>query len=99
MNDRVASGPKKEQQSTKRARVRGTPKGRSVDPKAPQEVRGLLKDTPRRRDLLIAHLHRIQEHYCHISALHLVAAAERECRKDFRAGESQGGEAPRAGLA
>src|SRR2546426_1137509 len=75
MNDRVASGPKKEQQSTKRARVRGTPKGRSVDPKAREEVRALLKDAPRRRDLLIEHLHRIQDRYGHLSAAHLVALA------------------------
>src|SRR5712691_6676461 len=76
MNDRVASGPKKEQQSTKRARVRGTPKGRSVDPKAREEVRALLKDAPLRRDLLIEHLHRIQDHYGHLSAAHLVALAD-----------------------
>src|SRR5256885_12759404 len=76
MNDRVASGPKKEQQSTKRARVRGTPKGRSVDPKAREEIRALLKDAPRRPDLLIEHLHRIQDHYGHLSAVHLVALAD-----------------------
>src|SRR6267378_2997012 len=76
MNDRVASGPKKEQQSTKRARVRGTPKGRSVDPQAREEVRALLKDVPRRRDLLIEHLHRIQDGYGHLSAAHLVALAD-----------------------
>src|SRR6267143_1807806 len=75
MNDRVASAPKKEQQSTKRARVRGTPKGRSVDPKAREEVRALLKDAPLRRDLLIEHLHRIQDRYGHLSAAHLVALA------------------------
>src|SRR6267143_2055332 len=76
MNDRVASGPKKEQQSTKRARVRGTPKGRSVDPKAREEVRALLKDAPRRRDLLIEYLHRIQDRYGHLSAARLVALAD-----------------------
>ncbi len=76
MNDRVASGPKKERQSTKRARVRGTPKGRSVDPKAREEVRALLKDAPLRRDLLIEHLHRIQDRYGHLSAAHLVALAD-----------------------
>ncbi len=76
MNDRVASGPKKEQQSTKRARVRGAPKGRSVDPQAREEVRALLKDAPLRRDLLIEHLHRIQDRYGHLSAAHLVALAD-----------------------
>ena len=66
----------KEQQSTKRARVRATPKGRSVDPKAREEVRALLKDAPLRRDLLIEHLHRIQDRYGHLSAAHLVALAD-----------------------
>src|SRR5467141_4261965 len=75
MNDRVASGPKKEQQSTRRARVRGTPKGRSVDPKAREEVLALLGDYPRRRDLLIEHLHRIQDRFGCLSARHLVALA------------------------
>src|SRR5467141_3357699 len=75
MNDRVASGPKKEQQSTRRARVRGTPKGRGVDPKARQEVRAILNDAPLSRDLLIEHLHRIQDRYGHLSAAHLVALA------------------------
>src|SRR5881396_1849032 len=76
MNDRASSGPRKEQQSGKLARVRGTPKGRAVDPKALEEVRALLGDTPRRRDLLIEHLHRIQDHYGHLSARHLVALAQ-----------------------
>src|SRR5213083_800094 len=76
MNDRASSVPTKEQQSTKRARVRGTPKGRSVDPKAREEVRALLKDAPLRRDLLIEHLHRIQDRYGHLSAAHLVALAD-----------------------
>src|SRR3989475_1849357 len=76
MNDRASSAPTKGKQSTKRARVRGTPKGRSVDPKAREEVRALLKDAPLRRDLLIEHLHRIQDHYGHLSASHLVALAD-----------------------
>src|SRR6267142_936870 len=76
MNDRASSGPGKEQHSTKRARVRGTPKGRSVDPRAREEVQALLKDAPRRRDLLIEYLHRIQDRYGHLSAAHLVALAD-----------------------
>jgi formate dehydrogenase len=70
MNDR---GPAKAQGS--RARVRATPKGRQVDPKARGEVQALLKDDPRRRDLLIEFLHRIQDRYGHLSAAHLVALA------------------------
>jgi formate dehydrogenase len=42
-------------------KARATPKGRAVDPKAAEEIRALLKDEPRRRDLLIEHLHKIQD--------------------------------------
>src|SRR5690348_16087556 len=52
-----------------------TPKGRQVDPQALVEVRGLLTDRPRRRDLLIEHLHLIQDQYGHLSAAHLAALA------------------------
>src|ERR1700676_2775570 len=58
-----------------RGRVRSTPKGRRVDPKALGEVLALLGDAPRRRDLLIEHLHKIQDHYGCLSAPHLVALA------------------------
>ncbi len=50
-------------------------KGRPIDPAALAEVRVLLGDRPRRRDLLIEHLHLIQDHYGHISAAHLAALA------------------------
>jgi formate dehydrogenase beta subunit len=52
-----------------------TPKGRQVDLQALEEVRALLTDRPRRRDLLIEHLHFIQDHYGHLSAAHLTALA------------------------
>ena len=55
--------------------VRTTLKGRVADPGACGEVRALLGDDPRRRDLLIEYLHRIQDSYGHISAAHLVALA------------------------
>jgi len=55
---------------------RGQPKGRAVDPQALAEVRALLGDAPRRRDLLIEHLHRIQDGCGHISAAHVVALAQ-----------------------
>ena len=55
--------------------ARGTPKGRPVDRDAAREVRALLGDAPRRRDLLIEHLHRIQDRYGSISAAHLNALA------------------------
>jgi len=58
-----------------RRRPPRTPKGRQVDPAALEEVRALLTDRPRRRDLLIEHLHLIQDRYNHISAPHLAALA------------------------
>src|SRR3954470_21893836 len=58
-----------------RRRARATPKGRAVDPKARAEVTALLGDAPRRRDLLIEHLHRIQDRFNCLSAPHLVALA------------------------
>jgi len=58
-----------------RSRVRSTPRGRAVDPRAREEVQALLGDHPRRRDLLIEHLHLIQDRYGCLSAAHLVALA------------------------
>jgi formate dehydrogenase len=58
-----------------RRRPSRTPKGRQVDPQALDEVRALLTDRPRRRDLLIEHLPLIQDHYGYLSAAHLVALA------------------------
>jgi NADH:ubiquinone oxidoreductase subunit F (NADH-binding)/NADH:ubiquinone oxidoreductase subunit E len=59
-----------------RRRPARTPKGRQVDPQALEEVLALLTDRPRRRDLLIEHLHLIQDHYGHLSAAHLAALAQ-----------------------
>jgi formate dehydrogenase len=73
MNDRA--GTKPQGQEKKRARVRSTPKGRQVDPKAREDVQVLLLDAPRRRDLLIEYLHRIQDRYGYLSAAHMVALA------------------------
>ena len=50
-------------------------KGRTPDPKALEEVQALLGAEPRRRDLLIEHLHKIQDRYAQLSAAHLVALA------------------------
>jgi formate dehydrogenase beta subunit len=68
------SGVKKKQKGG-RGRVRSTPKGRRVDPKAREEVLALLGSEERRRDLLIEHLHKIQDRYGCLSAPHLVALA------------------------
>ena len=59
-----------------RGRGRHAPKGRQLDEVAQNEIRTLLGDAPRRRDLLIEHLHRIQDHYGHLSSVHLHALAE-----------------------
>src|SRR6201992_1676163 len=59
-----------------RKRAKSTPKGRQVDPTAAHEIEMLLGDRPRRRDLLIEHLHLIQDKYHQISAAHLAALAD-----------------------
>ena len=58
-----------------RRKVRSTPKGRRVDPQALAEVQALLGADPRRRDLLLEYLHRIQDRYGCIAAPHVVALA------------------------
>jgi formate dehydrogenase beta subunit len=58
-----------------RRRPSSKPKGRQTDPRALEEVRALLGDRPRRRDLLIEHLHLLQDRYGHLSAAHLAALA------------------------
>lgn len=74
--DSASNGPgKKTKQRGGRGRVRSTPKGRRVDPKALEEVVALLGDAPRRRDLLIEHLHKIQDRYGCLAAPHVVALA------------------------
>ncbi|WP_299624013.1 NAD(P)H-dependent oxidoreductase subunit E [uncultured Tateyamaria sp.] len=57
-----------------KGRVR--PKGRALEDQAWEEVRSLLGDQPRRRDLLIEFLHLIQDSFRHLSAAHLRALAE-----------------------
>jgi NADH:ubiquinone oxidoreductase subunit F (NADH-binding)/NADH:ubiquinone oxidoreductase subunit E len=59
-----------------RKRAKATPKGRQVDPTAAHEIEQLLGDRSRRRDLLIEHLHLIQDKYHQISAAHLAALAD-----------------------
>ena len=59
-----------------RGKGRVTPKGRQVDDTALAEVRALLDGKPRSADLLIEHLHLIQDKYGHLSAMHLRALAD-----------------------
>jgi formate dehydrogenase len=51
------------------------PKGRQLDPAARDEIQALLAERPRDRDLLIEHLHLIQDRYGRLSAAHLHALA------------------------
>ena len=55
--------------------MRPVPKGRTFEAEALEEVRSLLGDAPRRRDLLIEHLHRLQDGFGHLSDRHLLALA------------------------
>src|SRR5436309_4306971 len=57
-------------------RPRRTPEGRPVDPRALEEILSGLGARERRRDLLIEHLHLIQDRYGHLSAAHLAALAQ-----------------------
>jgi len=51
-------------------------KGRQLIDQAWEDVKALLGTEPRREDLLIEHLHKIQDNYGHLSAAHLRALAE-----------------------
>ena len=55
---------------------RKTPKGRQYDDNALKEVEELLSNLELRSDLLIEHLHRIQDEFGHLSMRHLRALAE-----------------------
>ncbi|KQP59810.1 NADH-quinone oxidoreductase subunit F [Methylobacterium sp. Leaf111] len=59
-----------------RNRARPVPKGRQVEPVAKVEIERLLGDRSRQRDLLIEHLHLVQDTYGRISAAHLAALAD-----------------------
>jgi NADH:ubiquinone oxidoreductase subunit F (NADH-binding)/NADH:ubiquinone oxidoreductase subunit E len=60
----------------RRRAARSVPKGRPLDARALAEVQALLGDSPRRRDLLIEFLHRIQDAHGCIAAAHIVALAQ-----------------------
>ena len=55
---------------------RKTPKGRQVNDAALADVRDLLGDRPRRRDLLIEFMHLVQDRFGYLSVRHLHALAE-----------------------
>src|SRR6202795_3704159 len=58
-----------------RRKGRHFPKGRQVDPTALDEVQALLGEQSRQRDLLIEHLHLIQDKFGCLHARHLAALA------------------------
>jgi len=76
MADSGRTPPRSIQPGSGRRRGRDLPKGRQVDPVAREEVEALLGDRPRRRDLLIEHLHLLQDKYGCLHARHLAALAE-----------------------
>jgi formate dehydrogenase len=51
------------------------PKGHAIDLVALENIKQLLGETSRQKDLLIEHLHKIQDTYQYISSKHLVALA------------------------
>ncbi|MFZ3289329.1 MAG: NAD(P)H-dependent oxidoreductase subunit E, partial [Telluria sp.] len=63
-------------QGSTRQRKRQAPKGRRVDPQALLEVQSALGDASRQADLLIEHLHKIQDRFGSLSAAHLAALAQ-----------------------
>ncbi|PWF48999.1 NADH-ubiquinone oxidoreductase-F iron-sulfur binding region domain-containing protein [Massilia glaciei] len=62
-------------QGSTRQRKREAPKGRRVDPQALREVQALLGGAGRQPDLLIEHLHKIQDAHGSLSSAHLAALA------------------------
>jgi formate dehydrogenase beta subunit len=63
-------------EGSSRQRKREAPRGRRVQPEARAIVRELLGDAPRRSDLLIEHLHKLQDRFGHLSAAHLATLAD-----------------------
>ena len=63
-------------QGATRERKRQAPKGRRVDPQALADVQALLGPASRQADLLIEHLHAIQDRYGCLSTAHLAALAQ-----------------------
>jgi len=72
----IAIQPDPKDNGKAQRKQRGKPKGRAVDPQALAEVLALLADAPRRADLLIEHLHKLQDTFGQLSAAHLAALAQ-----------------------
>ena len=65
------------QRGSGQGRRKGRPflKGRQIDPAALAEVKNTLGHRPRKRELLIEHLHLFQDKFGHLSLAHLTALA------------------------
>ena len=72
----VASNVRRFEHPGRGGQARAVPKGRQVDPQARAEIEALLGGRPTRRDLLIEHLHLIQDAHQQISVAHLGALAD-----------------------
>ncbi|MGC1495043.1 MAG: NAD(P)H-dependent oxidoreductase subunit E [Sulfitobacter sp.] len=72
----AGKGPEKGVWKSGKGKGRRHTKGRQLQDGPWEEVRALLGDRPRERDLLIEYLHLIQDEYGHLSAAHLRALAE-----------------------
>ena len=73
---KTGKGPEKGVWKSGKGKGRRHTKGRQLQDAPWDEVRALLGDRPRDRDLLIEFLHLIQDAYGHLSAAHLRALAE-----------------------
>ncbi len=72
MSDTMEKTQTKSKNKSKRYQL----KGRQVTDTALGEIQNLLGDRSRQADLLIEHLHLIQDHYKHVSAEHMAALAK-----------------------
>ena len=75
MPENIESPTRRRHPGSGRGASRRRPKGRQVDPAALDDIRALLRGRPSGRDLLIEHLHLIQDNWGCISAPHLAALA------------------------
>ena len=75
MTDGPASLQRFAHPGTSRRPGKPTPKGRQIDPSAVAAIESLLGERPRRRDLLIQHLHLIQDRFGGLAIPHLAALA------------------------
>ena len=73
--ERPGAGRKRRGGALAALSMRPAPKGREIDPAALEQIVELLGSEARDRDLLIEHLHKIQDRYGYISAPHLAALA------------------------